>query len=76
MKDRERLRTLRLAHPEKDYLAATWNNKIVMITGWWIAGWMIVEYDNEGFPVFTPYWKATILELPDRTFSEKELERL
>lgn len=72
---RTELRILHITRPEDDPIAAAWNGKVVMVTGWWLS-WLMVGWDMNGERVFKPLWKARVLECPDRMFSELQLLRI
>jgi hypothetical protein len=77
-REKTELRTLILSEEQKakDYLAAAWSGKIVMVTGWWLT-WMRVGFvQTTGEWLYAPVWAARIMEVPDRWFTEKQLMRI
>ena len=69
------LRTLKVSHPGKDYLADGWDGKMVLVTGWFVAWRQTGDHPKHG-PLWQPVWSARVLELPDRFFSEDQLLRI
>lgn len=68
-------RILLIARPGQDYLADAWNNKRVLVVGWYL-GWLDAGTMPNGRPCFKPKWMARVLELPDRRIPEEQLRRI
>jgi hypothetical protein len=75
--EKRELRILQMTEAQiaHDPIAAAWNTKIVMVTGWYLS-WILVGWDTNGDRVFKPIWRAKILEVPDRWFAEMQLVRI
>lgn len=69
------LRVLLVPRPGQDFLADAWNNKLVLVTGWFLS-WSEAGRTPNGLPFYTPHWSARILEVPDRLIPEEQLRRV
>ncbi len=69
------VRVLLVPRLGQDFIADAWNNKLVLVTGWFLS-WKLAGRMPDGLPCYTPIWAARVLEVPDRLIPEDQLRRV